>query len=504
MNLRRILKMVLAFLTGQGVAIVNQLLVPPLFIHRYAHGLETYGEWIALSAAVTYLSSLNSGIQNYANNQMTIHLNRNEMDEAKAVQASALIMILSLIALFTLASLAVLFLPVGHWLKLKYTNPSSASWALALLIQLFLMNWLFSMLANSFMAIGQLHRGTNWMNAQRLFSVLLLAVFLWNRASLPALALVQFGAMVLFTLLVMFDLRINAPALLPSLRYGSLAKIRSMIRPSAMFVLFAISGFLLWQGPVIIIQMTLGETALAIFSLTRVAFNMSRQLLVVLTFAIGQEITILIGSRDWKRLHRLYDLSERVVLALITTVSVGTLLLCPFLFTIWLHKGSIYNPTLCLLMAIISSVMAIKEHKTQFQQSSNQHQRLSIFALSAYVLMSILSAIMLPIYGVMSLLVIWLCVETAQVIYLLRLNKQLFPAEMHISIAPVIRTFVVLTICFVLCIWPVYHNANWPLTTTVAIGSAAIVCLSVLSYFFFGIRELQDRFTTRLRGRFAA
>jgi hypothetical protein len=155
-------------------------------------------------------------------------------------------------------------------------------------------------------------------------------------------------------------------------------------------------------------------------------------------------------------------------------------------------------------MAIISSVMAIKEHKTQFQQSSNQHQRLSIFALSAYVLMSILSAIMLPIYGVMSLLVIWLCVETAQVIYLLRLNKQLFPAEMHISIAPVIRTFVVLTICFVLCIWPVYHNANWPLTTTVAIGSAAIVCLSVLSYFFFGIRELQDRFTTRLRGRFAA
>jgi O-antigen/teichoic acid export membrane protein len=302
----------------------------------------------------------------------------------------------------------------------------------------------------------------------------------------------------------MFDLRINAPALLPSRRYGSLAKIRSMIRPSAMFVLFAVSGFLLWQGPVIIIQMTLGATALAIFSLTRVAFNMSRQLLVVLTFAIGQEITILIGSRDWKRLHRLYDLSERVVLALITTVSVGTLLLCPFLFTIWLHKGSIYNPTLCLLMAIISSVMAIKEHKLQFQQSSNQHQRMAIFALSVYVVMSILSAILLPIFGIVSLLWIWLCVEAVQVVYLLGLNKQLFPAEMHISIAPVIRTVIVLTICFALCVWPVYHNASWPLGTTVAVGGTATACLAVLSYFFFGIRELQSRFTTKLRRRFAA
>ena len=504
MNLRRILKMVLAFLTGQGVAIVNQLLVPPLFIHRYAHGLETYGEWIALSAAVTYLSSLNSGIQNYANNQMTIHFNRNEVDEAKAVQASALIMILSLIAIITVASLAILFLPVGQWLHLKYIDSSSASWTVVLLALAFVTNWLFSMLANSFMAIGQLHRGTNWMNAQRLISVLLLSIFLWHRASFPMLALVQFIVMAFFTVFVMLDLRINAPTLLPSLRYGSLTKIRSLIRPSAMFVLFAISGLLLWQGPVIIIQMTLGPAALAIFSLTRVAFNMSRQLLVVLTFAIGQEITILIGSRDWKRLYRLYDLSERVVLAMITTVSVGTLLLCPFLFTIWLHKQSIYNPTLCLLMAIISSVMAIKEHKTQFQQSSNRHQRLSIFALGAYVVMSILSAILLPIYGVVSLLVIWLCVEAAQLIYLLRLNKQLFPAEMHISIAPVIRTLVALTICFALCIWPVYHNANWPLGTTVAVGCAAILCLAILSYFFFGIQELQSRFTDRFRRRFAA
>jgi O-antigen/teichoic acid export membrane protein len=503
MSLRRILKLVMAFLTGQGVAIIYQLIVPPFFIHRYAHGLETYGEWIALSASVTYLTSLNAGIQNYANNQMTIHFNRDEVEEARAVQASALIMTLSLIVIVAAISSTLFFLPVGRWLNLKYTDSHSASLTISLLVLSLLISWLLSLLANSFMAIGHLHRGTNWMNAQRLLSILVLAAFLWNKASFPVLALVQCASVALFTVLVAFDLRTKAPVLMPSLRYASFAKVRSMIRPSGLFALLGVSGFLLWQGPVLIIQMTLGPSALAIFSLTRAVFNMSRQLLIVLSLALGQEITILIGGRDWSRLRRLYDLSERVVLSLVTTISVGTLLLCPFLFTVWLHKRSVYEPTLCMLMAIISSVMAIKEHKTQFQQSSNRHQRLAVSSLGAYALMCGLSAIALPKFGVVSLLIIWLSAEAVQLVYLLYLNKQLFPAEMHISAAPVVRSVAILSVCFGLCIWPVYHNANWPLGTTVAVGSLTIVCLAVVSYFFFGLRELQDRFTARLRGRFA-
>ena len=36
MSLKRILKLLAAFFTGQGVSIVTQLLVPPFFLHRYA------------------------------------------------------------------------------------------------------------------------------------------------------------------------------------------------------------------------------------------------------------------------------------------------------------------------------------------------------------------------------------------------------------------------------------------------------------------------------------
>jgi O-antigen/teichoic acid export membrane protein len=501
MSVKRILKLMTASLTGQGVSVINQLLIPPLFFHCYDHGIERYGEWIALSAAISYLNTVNGGIQNYANNQMTIHYNRGEVDTARAVQASALILSLSLFAIVAIADSTLLFLPVGRWLSLRYTASAAASQTMVLLILSLIISWLFAILANSFMAVGKLHRGANWTNAQRLFSTVLIAALLWGRASFPVLALGQCISIILFTVLVAIDLRTTAPILLPSLRYGSVAVIRSLIRPSALFMLYSVSGFLLWQGPVLIVQKILGPASLAIFSLTRIVFNMGRQLLIVVTNAIGQEITILIGSRDWMRLHRLYELSERVVLSLVTTVSVGTLLFCPFLLTVWLHKRSVYDPTLCLLMAIISAVMAIKEHKTQFQWSSNQHQRFSVSSLLAYLVMCALSTVMLPRYGMTSLMVLWLCAETVQVFYLLKLNRRLFPPEAHVSAVPVVRSAAVLAVCFGLSIWPVYSSVNWPLTTTVLIATAATAFLAVLSYYFFGLRELLGRFTAQLTQR---
>jgi len=95
--------MLASFFTGQGVSIIGQLLVPPFFLRCYPQGLEVYGEWISISAAVTYLGTLNYGIQTYAGNQMTILYNRGEIDSAKTLQASALrllLLIIGVIAFF--------------------------------------------------------------------------------------------------------------------------------------------------------------------------------------------------------------------------------------------------------------------------------------------------------------------------------------------------------------------------------------------------------------------
>ena len=87
MNLRRILKVLFGSFLSQGVTVIWQVLIPPFFLRYF--GLEVYGEWIALSASVNYLGTLNYGIQTYANNEMTIRYNRGDEVGARTIQASA-------------------------------------------------------------------------------------------------------------------------------------------------------------------------------------------------------------------------------------------------------------------------------------------------------------------------------------------------------------------------------------------------------------------------------
>ena len=504
MNLRRILQLLVTSILGQGVTIIMQLLIPPFFLRFYPSGIEVYGEWIALSASVNYLSTLNYGIQTYANNQMTILYNRGDVEGAKTIQASAFRLLLTFFTLFAAAGLVVFIIPVASLLRLRHETPAVASLTLYLLILQIAFNMMYSLLANSYMVVGKLHRGNYFQSAQRLFMILTMAVALFFRAPLTLLAGIQLGSLFLFFLIILFDLKRVAPVLIPSLRYGSWAQVRDILKPSGHFGLISIAGFLTWQMPVIVIQRVLGPSAVGVFSLVRVVFQMSRQILSIASGIIGQDITLLVGREDWKLLRRLYDLSERVVLFLIPIVSIGSLLLCPFLFTVWLHKRALYSPLLCLLMAIVSAVLGIKEHKTQFQSSSNRHEDLSVFILIGYTAMLLVSLFTMHWYGLTGFIVTWLVWEIIQTAFVLRLNDRMFPAEHRISAAPMIKLCVFMTIAFALSIWPVYQEAAWPLTWVVACAVAYTGVLGLIAYYVFDVDEIRSLLATRLRSRLAS
>ena len=60
MSLGRISKLFAAQNATQVVSLLTQLLLPPIFLHSY--GVALYGEWLALSATVGYLSTINYGL----------------------------------------------------------------------------------------------------------------------------------------------------------------------------------------------------------------------------------------------------------------------------------------------------------------------------------------------------------------------------------------------------------------------------------------------------------
>jgi O-antigen/teichoic acid export membrane protein len=504
MNLRRILQLALTSFFAQGVSVITQFLVPPFFLRYYPDGLRVYGEWIALSASISYLGTLNYGIQTYANNQTAILFSGGKEDEARDVQASALRLLLLLVGLFVLGGVGVLFIPVGAWLKLTHVSVAAASLTLYLLIVTMALGMLFSLLTNSYLIIGKLHRGNFWSDGQRLFNVVCLSVALYLHSSFPVLALVQLCTLAIFILMVLIDMRKTASILLPSLRHGTWRQTLGILKPSAHFGLIALGGFLTWQGPVLLIQRILGPGAVAIFALVRVVFQMSRQILSVASTMVSQDITLLFGKEDWKTLRRLYDLSERVVMLLIPVVSIGSLLLCPFLFTVWLHKRSIYEPVLCLLMAILSAVLGIKEHKTQFQSSSNQHEEFSIFMLIGYSVMLFVGIFTTKYFGLTGFMITWIAWEIIQTAFVLKLNSKLFPPEMAVSHQPIVRLVLFLMVAFGLAIWPAKHEVAWSLPAVVGFTAASSALLGVAAYYVFGLEAIRSILIDRLRRRSAS
>src|ERR1700735_2570970 len=117
MRLGRTSKLFAAQNASQLVSLLTQLLLPPIFLHNY--GVSVYGEWLALSSAVGYLSTLNYGIQTYTNMQMTIHYNRGEIEECVAVQSGGLFMLLVILLALGAILSSIFFVPLDRWLHLS-------------------------------------------------------------------------------------------------------------------------------------------------------------------------------------------------------------------------------------------------------------------------------------------------------------------------------------------------------------------------------------------------
>ena len=229
-----------------------------------------------------------------------------------------------------------------------------------------------------------------------------------------------------------------------------------------------------------------------VFALVRVVFQMSRQVLSMASSVIGQDITMLVGKADWAELRRLYDLSERVVLFLIPVVSIGSLLLCPFLFQVWLHGRMPYQPVLCLEMAIVSAVLGLKEHKTQFQSSSNEHEKLSTRILIGYIVMLTASVPIMKTWGVSGFIVTWLVWEIVQTAYVVHLNRKLFPDDHSIDNGLLARFNIFIVIAFAMVAFPAMWSAHWTLPLSVAV-------LGVGAYFTFQMDELRVLLMRRFR-----
>ena len=494
MNIQRIAKQFAASATSQVIILGQQLVLPPVFIHRY--GLALYGEWHALSAAAAYLATLQFGVQTYVNNELTMRYSRGEMAEYQLMQSTALRMLLGAALLVGILLGAVFFLPVDRWMHIPMGQPAVATVIFFLGLQM-LANLPMGYFIGTFMVFGQAHRGTSWQNFSRAMMVVVAAVMAWRHASFPAIAIGQFVVVIIYVLAVLIDLKRLEPNIFPTLRYWNSGMARSILGPSGYFFLIYTCNFLVYQLPVLLLQRILGPVAVVIFSVMRTIFSMMRQALTVFTTSIGPEVTNLYGARNWVSLGNLYALSERILFTAIPTLNVTALLLAPVLLRVWLHKPDLYLLGTYALMAMVSSAISVKDHKTQFQISTNSHRELAVVAFVSYLVMIGLSLVAIPRFGLEGFLALWLLTEAGQAIYVLRLNAKLLEPTGHVDQTPAIKMAVLLPLSLAAACFAQRHIRvdSWTLQAALAVVFG--LALLAVSAWTFDLREVLRRYTQR-------
>jgi O-antigen/teichoic acid export membrane protein len=501
MSLGRISKLFAAQNASQVVSLLTQLLLPPIFLHSY--GVALYGEWLALSAAIGYLSTVNYGIQTYTNMQMTIHYNRGEVEECVHLQSGGLFILLMVFVSLAVLLSAIFFIPLDAWLHLQLPL-REAQIILYLLSMQIIVGMVFGFFSGNYMVIGHAHRGTNFNNLNLLAGTLVTGLLAVLRSDLIWIALAQFAVMVLMTFYLFIDFSRLAPTLRPTLRHWRKTPLRSILKPSGHYALLYSSNILGYQLPVIVIQRILGPVAVVTFSVTRTIYSMARRMPPLITNSIGPEVTMTFGQQNWKRLHQLYDLSERLVFSLIPPITFGAMLFTPFLLASWLHRESLYDPLVSFLFGITIAIQSVKEHKYQFQFSTNQVRELSYATPLAYGAMLLLSIPAMHWEGLSGMLIVWAVAELTQLLYLLSLNRRLFNDDPLLNYRAIVTLLFFLLIGSAGCLWPVFHIANISLPKQALIAGMVTLVTLGISYRVFRVDEVRAFLWQRIRPSGAA
>jgi O-antigen/teichoic acid export membrane protein len=494
--IRGTLKNLGAALTSNVISILTELVVPVLFLHRYGNAM--YGAWIVLTTAVAYLGNLNFGVQTYVNQDLAVRFARGERESFHVQQSTALRILLCIGAAAALISATVFILPVERWLRLPLSHLATAFSLFFIALQVILQDILFGFFGGNYMVVGKAHRGANWNNAQRFSSACLLVVLVVLHLPLPMLAGAQTALFFGFLGALLLDIRRTAPEIFPTLRYWDKAAVRSILSNSGYFGLIVWSSFFCYQLPIILLQRLAGAYVVVAFTLMRKIFGLGRQVLNGLTQSMGPEITRIYGEGDWPALTRVFTASEKVVFAGISLVNLPLYFWSPLLLALWIHRPGYFSPFPYLLIACVNTVLCVKEHKFQFQFSTNTHERLAKVMFFGYLAMSAVSLVMIRRFGLNGFLLTWLVTEIVQTAAIMEMNQKLFVGQQRLTHTLLRRLVLECAAGFGIGYFGVRQTLAWSLAGRLGVDILLTAILIGVSYGLFGLGELRSLAMTKL------
>ena len=320
----------------------------------------------------------------------------------------------------------------------------------------------------------------------------------------PLLAGLQAAVYALGILLVLVHIHRVAPEIFPQVGLWDRSAVRAIIGPSSYFGLISMSTFLSFEVPVLILQREAGAFVVVAFTAMRTIFSMSRLILIGPTQAMGAEITRLYGRQEWRELTAIYNYSERLIFSLIPVVNLGMLIISPVLLAVWLHKPQLFSVLPYVVTSAISMILSAKEHKFQFQFSTNTHERLARLMFFSYIALVAIAIPMVHWYGMLGFLYSWLGIELFQVIRIIGLNRDLFAHTGEHRMKYVYRLAFICLIGLAGADIVLTHTHLMPYHLQFAAGFAVSATMALISFFLFNMQEIVKKLYVLFRNKLLA
>lgn len=363
----------LANVLGQGLNIAGQLALVPILLHFW--GNQLYGEWLALSAIVTYLSTLDLGMQTYVVNRLNQCYSLNEMVEYTRVLHTGLLVNLVIPALGLTVALPVLSIaPLGSWLQLHETDDNTAARVAALLAIQVVYSIGYGVLIGIYRTINEYARGQMIMNFRFLMNVLLTVGVVYWGGRLRALAMAQLILLIVTSLIVFIDLRRRHSEIEVGVSRADWKLGVQFVLPSAMFFAIQIVGALQIQGSTLLVTSMFGTAVLVVFTSLRTLSNMIRQASATVQLALWPEFTSLEAQSAGQSLRTLHLLGSKIVMAISICATVFLVTVGDRLVTFWTRGKVQYDASLMIALLVLACSQSHWFCSSILISASNRHK----------------------------------------------------------------------------------------------------------------------------------
>lgn len=397
--LKRILKILFALSIGQLIIRFSSFILIPLFVNYWSATM--YGEWLALSAAIGYLASLDLGISQASTNKMIQAYSVGDITKFKSIQHSSLVFFI-IIALFFSFFISVLvwLLPINSWLGIIEITEFQAKLTLVILTCHILWSLPTRIIISSYISIGKLDKAQWIDNVQKIGYLIIVVCLLLFRQNVVTIATAQLSLLILTTSYVIFDLKKNYTKVFPGIKFANKLEIKSLIVPGLFFILFMLANLFWMQGSIILISATFGGLLVAAFSISRTLSMLGRQTVDSFYYSLFPDIASLFARKENEKLRQIHKLLIFISFSIAIIFSAIFWFYGREIINLWTVGKVNADETLLRLLLILITFQTPYIASASILLATNNHKKFTLFYLAANIFGLVLSYLLIKEFGI--------------------------------------------------------------------------------------------------------